>query len=124
MRYFVTLAAREISVDVTALPGGGFDVRAFGRRLDVEAVAAGGAISVRIDGRVVDLVLDGSPPNLGFSTIGPSGGATVETERTRSDGARRTGQGAREDFVVAPMPGRIVRLLVSAGTAVEPGAPL
>jgi biotin carboxyl carrier protein len=125
MRYFVTLGAREIPVEVTALSDGGFDVKVDGRPVLVDATEAGGALSLRIDGRVVDLVIDGSPPKVGFAMLGPSGGATIETDRTRLEGSRRAGGASRgQDFVVAPMPGRVVRLLVSPGGEVESGAPL
>jgi glutaconyl-CoA/methylmalonyl-CoA decarboxylase subunit gamma len=126
MRYFVTLGAREIPVDVTALSNGGFDVRVDGRPVSVDAADAGGALSLRIDGRIVDLVIDGSPPKVSFALLGPSGSATIETERTRADSSRRLGRGSREsqDFVVASMPGRIVRLLVSRGAEVEAGTPM
>jgi biotin carboxyl carrier protein len=126
MRYFVTLGAREIPVDVTALSDGGFDVQVDGRPVAVDATEAGGALSLRIDGRIVDLVVEGLPPKVAFAALGPSGGAHVETDRTRLDGSRREGRAARgsQDFVVAPMPGRIVRLLVAAGAEVEAGAPL
>jgi biotin carboxyl carrier protein len=58
--------------------------------------------------------------------LGPTGSATIENERTRTDTARRGGKSSRagQDFVVAPMPGRIVRVLVAAGAEVEAGAPL
>jgi biotin carboxyl carrier protein len=126
MRYFVTLGGREIPVDVTALSNGGFDVMVEGRPVSVDAAEAGGALSIRIDGRIVDLVIDGSPPKISFAMLGLSGVANVETERARSDGSHRDGKAARgsQDFVVASMPGRIVRLLVSPGTEVEAGAPL
>ena len=126
MRYFVTLGAREIAVDVTALSGGGFDVFLEGKRVAVDVVPAGGALSLLIEGKVVDLVLDGSPPHVTFASLGASGGASIETERTRSSAESRGGPGARasQEFVVAPMPGRIVRVLVSAGAEVEAGTPM
>jgi biotin carboxyl carrier protein len=124
MRYFVTLGAREVPVDVTALPSGGFDVRVEGRRVSVDAIAAGGALSMRIDGRVIDLVLEGSPPDVAFRALGSSGSATVESDRTRSTVRSAGSAGEAQDFIVAPMPGRIVRLLVSPGAEVEAGAPI
>jgi biotin carboxyl carrier protein len=126
MRYFVTLGAREIPIDVTALSDGRLDVRVDGKPVAVDAVDAGGALSLIVEGKVVDLVLDGAPPSVAFSMLGPSGNATVETERTRTEGARRGGKSSRagQDFVLAPMPGRIVRVLVAAGAEVEAGAPL
>jgi biotin carboxyl carrier protein len=126
MRYFVTLGAREIPVDVTALSDGGFDVRVDGQPVAVDAVEAGGALSLRLDGRVIDIVVDGLPPKVSFAVYGSSGVAGIETERTRSEGSRRVGKATRagQDYVLASMPGRIVRLLVSPGAEVEAGTPL
>jgi biotin carboxyl carrier protein len=126
MRYFVTLAAREILVDVTSLSGGRFSVLVDGKPVEVDAVTAGGALSLRIDGRVVDLLLDGSPPNVAFAALGSSGKASIETDRTRSELSRRSASTARSsrDTVIAPMPGRIVRVFVSPGDRVEAGAPI
>jgi len=124
MRYFVALGAREIPVDVTALAGGGWDVRANGERLSVDAVAAGDALSVRVEGRVVDVMLDGPLPQVRFVASGIRGEAVIETERTRSSGTARGMAAKKQGFVLAPMPGRIVRLLVSTGDEVTVGAPL
>jgi biotin carboxyl carrier protein len=126
MRYFVTLGAREIPVDVTVLPSGAFEVTVEGRRVEVDAAPAGGALSFRIDGHVVDLVVDGSSPSVAFSALGPSGTATVETDRMRAQALGRAGRAARsgQEFVVAPMPGRIVRVLAAQGAEVAAGTPL
>lgn len=124
MRYFVALGAREIPVDVTALPGGGWDVRASGERLCVDAVTAGDALSIRVEGRVVDLMLDGVPPEVRFVASGTRGEAVIETDRTRSSRSLRGATAKRQEFVVAPMPGRIVRVLVASGNDVAAGAPL
>jgi biotin carboxyl carrier protein len=125
MRYFVTLGAREVPVDVTELPNGGWDVRVDGEPVSVDAVATGGALSLRVDGRVIDLVLDGDPPNVRFTALGISGVATIETERSRLAPLSRSSAGSTSrEFVVAPMPGRVVRLLVRAGDRVNAGTPL
>jgi biotin carboxyl carrier protein len=125
MRYFVALGAREIPVDVTSLPSGGWSVRVDGQDVAVDSVAAGDSLSVRVDGLVFDLLLDGSLPTLNFVTSGVRGEATIETERTRAGRSLRGGAAAKgPEFVTAPMPGRIVRVLVSAGDNVESGAPL
>jgi biotin carboxyl carrier protein len=83
-------------------------------------------MSILVDGRVVDLVLDGSAPDVAFTALGPSGGANLETDRTRSGASRQSARGGKADqaFVVAPMPGRVVRILVAAGDKIEVGTPL
>jgi biotin carboxyl carrier protein len=125
MRYFVALGAHEIPVDVTLLPSGGWDVRIDGKEIVVDAVAAGDCLSVRVDGRVIDLLLDGTPPGVNFVASGIRGEATIETERTRASRSLQRGATAKgAEFVTAPMPGRIVRVMVAAGDSVESGAPL
>jgi len=125
MRYFVALGAREIPVDVTSLPSGSWDVRIDGKEVAVDAVAAGDCLSVRVDGRVIDLLLDGTPPDVKFVASGVRGEATIETERTRASRSLHRGAAAKgPEFVTAPMPGRIVRVLVAPGDSVESGAPL
>jgi len=125
VRYFVAVGERELAVDATALPDGSWDVRLDGKRLSVDAVVAGEALSVRIDGRVVDLVLDGTAPAVRYAALGVRGQATVETERTRAEPSLGRATAARgQDSVVAPMPGRVVRVLVAPGDEVEAGAPL
>jgi biotin carboxyl carrier protein len=125
MRYFVALGAREIPVDVTLLPSGGYGVRIDGKDVAVDAVTAGDSLSVRVDGRVIDLLLDGTPPDVRFVASGVRGAATIETERTRAGRSLRGRAAAKgPEFVTAPMPGRVVRVLVAPGDSVETGAAL
>ncbi|HMI88801.1 MAG TPA: biotin/lipoyl-containing protein [Polyangiaceae bacterium] len=125
MRYFVALGEHEIPVDVTQHPAGGYSVRIDGKEIAVDSVAAGDCISVRVDGRVIDLLLDGPLPDVRFVASGVRGEATIETERARA--SRSLSRGATAEgagFVMAPMPGRIVRVMVAPGDSVEIGAPL
>ena len=125
MRYFVALGAREIPIDVTPLPSGGWNVEADGKPIAVDAIHVGDSLSIRVEGRVIDLLLDGTPPDVKFVASGVRGEAVIETERTRA--GRSLGRGAATkgpEFVVAPMPGRIVRVMVAPGDSVESGAPL
>jgi glutaconyl-CoA/methylmalonyl-CoA decarboxylase subunit gamma len=125
MRYFVALGGREIPVDLTALPSGGWDVRIDGKEVAIDAVAAGDCLSVRVDGRVIDLLIDGAPPTVQFVASGVRGDATIETERTRAGLSLKRGSAVKgAEFVTAPMPGRIVRVMVAPGDNIEIGAPL
>ena len=125
MRYFVGLGAREISVDVTSLSSGGWDVRIDGKEVAVDALRAGDGLSIRVDGRMIDLLLDGTLPEVNFVASGVRGQAVIETERTRASRSLHRGAAAKgPEFVTAPMPGRIVRVLVAPGDTVESGAPL
>jgi glutaconyl-CoA/methylmalonyl-CoA decarboxylase subunit gamma len=125
MRYFVALGAHEIPVDVTSLPSGGWSVRIDGKDIAVDVVNAGDSVSVRVGDHVFDLLLDGPLPDVKFVVAGARGQAVIETERTRAGRSLQRGGAAKgPEFVTAPMPGRIVRVLVAPGDNVESGAPL
>lgn len=129
MRYFVgfdpNARGSMLEVDVTELPSGELEVVVAGKRVVVDAVPVPGALSVRVDGRVVDLVLEGQPPELGVIASGHRSYVRVESERQRSAGAAKSRGGAGSDKVVrSPMPGRVVRLLVKAKDVVAQGQTL
>lgn len=125
MRYFVTFAARETAVDVTLLPDGGWDVRLEGRRIPVDAVSIDGTLSILVNGQGIDLQTTASPPNtIEFATYRGRGDATIESERTRAAPSAGGAARANDTTVRAPMPGRIVRLLVAPGDRVKAGTPL
>ena len=129
MRYFVELDASAkadpIVVDVTELPNGALDVAVGGRKVAVDVVPLPGAVSVRVDGRVVDLTTEGQPPELGVIVSGHRSYVRVESERERAAAAAKKGGAAASDKVVkAPMPGRVIRLLVQAGAEVAAGQTL
>jgi glutaconyl-CoA/methylmalonyl-CoA decarboxylase subunit gamma len=123
MRYFVTIGDRETPVDVVAGASGALSVSIDGRPVDVDVASLGGdrALSLLIDGQVVDLTVEGSPPELGLVAGGTRVYVRAESERMRlASHAGRSGAGAAGDgTIVSPMPGRVVRLLVAVGDAVE-----
>lgn len=127
MRYFVTLpnAAGDSDrhVDITVDPSGKFVVTLEGNPIDADVVALeDGALSVRIGARVLDLVVEGEPPDLGVVASGYRAYVHVESERLRAAAAaKKSGAGAAEKVVVAPMPGRVVKLLVAVGDEVAAG---
>ncbi|HKQ68858.1 MAG TPA: biotin/lipoyl-containing protein [Polyangiaceae bacterium] len=125
MRYFVTLGQREVPVDVKPLPDGRWNVEIAGQKLDVDACSVEGALSLRIDGRVVDLTFASASPEVSYAGLGARGTAIVETDRSRAQtSSRQKSAGTRGQGVSAPMPGRIVRVLVAKGDSVALGAPL
>lgn len=126
MRYFVTLDdGSPMTVDVHELPSGELDVRVGDRKVEVDVVDVAGLASVRVDGRVVDLAVEGSPPDVGIVASGHRSYVRVESERMRAALAAKKGAAqSGEQVVKAPMPGRIVKVLVAAGDAVTPGQPL
>ena len=136
MRYYVSLSPNDesstpLEVDVAELPNGSLDVRIGGKSVSVDLVSleearkGGGALSVRIDGRMVDLTVEGSPPDVGIVASGHRSYVRVVSERERAaDAARRSGGGAKDATIKSPMPGRIVKVMVQAGDEVNAGDPL
>ena len=129
MKYYVTLDnapdAEPIVVDVTELPTGSLEVTLGGKRADVDVVSVGGVLNVCIDGKIVDLTTEGTPPEIGAVASGHRSYVRVESERMRAAEAARKGKsGGGEKTIKSPMPGRVVKLLVTAGDEVAPGQPL
>jgi len=128
MRYYVTLdpSAKEPTlVDVNELPTGQIEVLLGGKPVAVDVVALDGALSVRVGGRIVDLTVEGSPPEIGAIASGHRSYVRVESEHQRSANlAKKTGGGTSEKVVKSPMPGRVVRVLVTNDAEVAAGQTL
>jgi biotin carboxyl carrier protein len=129
VRYYVNLdptpGASPILVDLQELPTGELRVQVGGRTLDVDVVPLGGQLSVRVGGRVIDLTTEGAPPELGGVASGRRFRARVESERMRAaEAAMRAKTGGADKVLRSPMPGRVVKVLVRAGDAIQAGAPL
>lgn len=127
MRYFVSLAegVSPLEIDLKELPSGALEVTANGKRVDVDLAIVGSALSVRVDGHVVDLTTEGTPPELGVIASGHRSYVRVESDRQRAAAAasNRT-SGAADNLLRSPMPGRVVRVLVAVGDEVTPGQSL
>ena len=129
MRYYVTLdpdpAANSVEVDVAELPNGALEVKVDGVPVDAEVTAVGKQLSVRVNGRMVDLTTEGAPPDLGVIASGHRSYVRVVSERQRAAEAAKKGAGrARDRALKSPMPGRVVKVLVKAGDAVVVGQAL
>lgn len=127
MRYYVKLSASspESIVEVQDLPSGALSVMVDGQAVNADVVALGEQLSVRIDGKMVDLTTEGSAPRVGIIGRGYRTYVEVESERQRAANAVKKGTGgASENLVRAPMPGRIVKVLVAKGDAVKAGQAL
>ena len=121
MKYRVTIEGREREVDVTFQPTGAAEVHLDGKRIEVDARRVGGAVSLRIGDRVFDVLSAGSDE----VQIASGSARTVASVTSERAGAKRggaAGKSAKE--LRAPMPGRVVRVLVKAGDEVKPGQPL
>ena len=126
MRYYVTLdpspGAAPILVDVNELPTGALEVAVGGKPVDVDVVSVAGVLSVRIDGQIVDLTTEGTPPEIGAVASGHRSYVRVESERQRAaEAAKKTKGGGTDRVIKSPMPGRVVKVLVKVGDVVEAG---
>src|SRR5262245_2187759 len=132
MRYYVQLDSttnhEPVVVDVSEQPTGDLEVMAFGRRIPVDVSPHGTSpniLSIRVGGRVVDLKIEGSPPDLVVTGGGRRARVRVESERQRAAShAKKTSAGGGEKVVKAPMPGRVVRMLVAQGAEIALGQTL
>ena len=130
MRYYVSLAPHDesappIEVDVAELPNGALDVKVGGKSVAVDLVELRSGMSVRIDGRMVDLTVEGKPPEVGIVASGHRSYVRVESERLRAAAAAKEGgAGGGDKSVKSPMPGRVLKLLAAVGDVVEAGQPL
>lgn len=128
MRYYVSLddaAQAPINVDLTELPTGQLEASIGGKKVDVDVVWIDGVASVRVGGRIVDLVTEGQAPELGAIVSGHRAYVRVESERQKAAAAAQGGAaGGAEKTVKSPMPGRVVRMLVAKGAEVEAGTTL
>jgi biotin carboxyl carrier protein len=130
MRYYVSLAPHDeasppVEVDVAELPNGALDVKIGGKSVAVDLVELDAAMSVRVDGRMVDLTVEGRPPEVGIVASGHRSYVRVVSERERAaENAKRGGASAKDQTVRSPMPGRIVKVNVKVGDEVNVGDPL
>lgn len=127
MRYHVTFPGGvEVLVDLDHLPTGELSVTVDGRRIVAETLSQAASTAMRIDGRVVDLWMEGEPPGVGVIARGRRFYASVESERARALSAALggTARALGEGVVVSPMPGRVLKVLVQEGDEIAAGAPL
>lgn len=129
MRYYVSLepgaSLEPRAVDVTELPTGQLEVVLDGRVVPVDVVWLDGTASIVVDGHVVDLTVEGQPPEIGAIASGHRSYVKVESDRQRAAAAARKGAGGGGEKVVkSPMPGRVVKMLVSTGAEVDAGTTL
>ncbi|OFV86942.1 MAG: hypothetical protein A2V74_06690 [Acidobacteria bacterium RBG_16_70_10] len=122
MRFDVTVDGRKMSVEV-ASRAGRYVVTLDGTPLEVDHVATGDRFaSLLVDGRSHDVGIEKRPG--GYVVVLSRGAVAVEL----ADAARGVGVPAPRTrgptALAAPMPGRVVRVLVAPGQEVAVGAGL
>ncbi len=126
MRYFVQAGGREHEVEIATRPDGTIAATLDGAPVELDVVAfSERELSVRVGARVLDLTVEGLPPQLGVVASGLRTYVDVESERMRvAARAKAPDGGAKAREVRAPMPGRVLKVLVAEGDAVEAGQAL
>ena len=122
MKYYVTMGSgQQVEVHVSRRPAGRLEVRIGDRTIEVDAVDVDGAVNVKAGDRVFDLSVHEQSGQLQFVVDGQRVDAVVESERERvATSASRAG-GSMGGEITAPMPGKVVKVLVGVGEMVEPG---
>lgn len=123
MKYRVTIEGREREVDVTLTPQGGASVKLDGTPIEADVERVPGGISLRLGARIYDIAIGGKAEAMQVSAGGARTVAEVISARAQARAKRKgdTGTGANE--LRAPMPGRVVKVLVAAGADVKVGDP-
>lgn len=123
MRYRVTLEGRERDVDVAINPSGSITVSLDGKPFEGEVRPIPGGISLRIGSQVRDVMVAGSG-EVHLAAGAARGRAEVVSERQMKQRQRGGGAAAAQKELRAPMPGRVVKILVKKGDAVTAGQAL
>ena len=123
MRYRVSLEGNERDIDVQIAPGGSVAVTVDGEPVDADVRRIPGGVSMRLDGKVYDVLVGGPAEAMDVAAGHLRATASVESERNRAR-KKKGGAGGDSSEVRAPMPGRIVKVLVAVGDTVEAGAPV
>ncbi|HET7746489.1 MAG TPA: biotin/lipoyl-containing protein [Vicinamibacteria bacterium] len=123
MRYTATFGAHTADLEVRAAPGG-YTVLVDGHPLAVDLRSAQGALwSLLVDGRSVDagVVRQAGAGSAWLVTLGPRTTEVILAERVAGGAGPHPRAASGPARVTAPMPGRIVRVLVAAGEEVKAG---
>jgi len=134
MKYLVSFPnGGEHEVEVQRSGTGEVTVSVAGKSYHADLLARGasaqerlptGAFNVLLDGKVVDLWLEGEAPDIGVIAHGARLYARAESERMRALGGYDNDSVAGTGLIASPMPGRVVRVLVGEGDEVERGTPV
>ena len=130
MTFEIEINARSRTVSVERTGPGRYRVTVDGRAHEVDAVRAGAyGLSLLLDGgsnvsREVQVAPANARGALLVALDGRTVSATVNARRTGRGGAEGSTHAHGEQAIVAPMPGRVVRVLVSIGDDVAARQPV
>ena len=121
MKYHVRIGDRDHEVDVQRLPSGEVRASVDGEPFPGEVSQVPGGITLRIDGHSMDIAVsvDGSEAKISAGAIRTT--AKIESARERARAQKRGAGDQAEDLLKAPMPGRIVKILVVVGDTIQVG---
>jgi biotin carboxyl carrier protein len=119
MRYEFSIDSERFELELTETGAGRYRARSGERELELVVLGAHPTLAVAVDGRVVELV------PLSPSSAGARGTAqVVKAIEARARGrAGESGSNESGLELKAPMPGRIVKVLVAPGQVVEAKTP-
>jgi len=124
-RYFATLKGQKepTPIDIEALPGGRYILTVGDRRHEVDAlVLKHGAVSMLIDSESYSLEFEDHEDIVGVMVKNQVTRIDVANERRmrlRAVGGQFAAEG--KQTIVAPMPGKVVKVLVNVGDEVTEG---
>ncbi len=125
MRYFATIKGHkeQLAVDVEPLAGGRYAVTLNGKRHELDALTLEhGAVSILVDQESYGVEFEEHGDELAVLVKGQVTRVDVADERKlrmRAAGAGFTAEG--KQTVLAPMPGKVVKVLVKVGDEVKEG---
>ena len=126
MRATVSMNGRARSADVNGdrvlIDGQEFKVSLQKRGDEYLAAVDEMQFGARVENGCV--TVDGVKIELAFGPAGADGSRTTETLRAEEAKSKRPGHEAVAGAVVAPMPGKIVTIMVKVGDTVTPGDPI
>jgi biotin carboxyl carrier protein len=124
-RYTVRVNGAQFTVEIDELSGGGVQVHVDGQRVDVDArLPPTGAGSLLLDGVSYLVDLGEGRGETQVVVDGQAFRVQVEDQAGRRQGVPASGGAGVGQRLVAPMPGKVVAVLVEVGGSVKPGAGL
>ena len=123
MKYRVSIDEREREVDVILEPSGRARVTLDGAPVDADVERVPSGLSLLMGGRVYDLVIGGPPEATQVASRAQRGRVAVVSERMKARSKKSGAMTSGQKEIRAPMPGRVVAVLVAAGQEVAAGAP-